>query len=325
MQPCQDREVADFPDCVTGTPPAVLAHMTQPRCILPGTTYLITRRTLRRYHLLRPDSATTNAILYVLAACARRYHILVHAFCVQSTHYHLVATDTLGQLPLFLAQFNRIVSLIIKAIRRWEGSVWDHEQSSAVRLETLAAVIDKIAYCAANPVAARLVRSASHWPGNNVWIGRREASLTAHRPPFFLDENNRSWQAELRLQLDLPPGVGECDRAAFVESVAQAIDGYERAARDTSASRHKVLGARRVLMASPFRRTTSRESLRKTNPTFAVGAIRGAYIEATRALRAFRSAYRAALTSWQRGLRDTCFPCGTWLMKQCHGAHVAPS
>ena len=44
--------------------------MTQPRFVVPGDTLMITRRTLRRHHLFRPDSAIRQLYLYALALCA---------------------------------------------------------------------------------------------------------------------------------------------------------------------------------------------------------------------------------------------------------------
>ena len=74
-----------------------------------------------------------------------------------STHVHLVVTDPLGRQPDFLAVFRRLVALATKVLRKWEGTLWDSEQVSVVRLETREAVIDKIGHAVANPVAAGLV------------------------------------------------------------------------------------------------------------------------------------------------------------------------
>jgi hypothetical protein len=41
--------------------------------------FMITRRTLRRTHLLRPDARMTAFYLYALAVTARRHGIVVHA------------------------------------------------------------------------------------------------------------------------------------------------------------------------------------------------------------------------------------------------------
>jgi hypothetical protein len=67
--------------------------MTQPRLVLPGSTVMVTRRTLRRHHLFRPDPAIRQLYLYTLAVCAREFGVLVHGVTLMSTHEHLVVTD----------------------------------------------------------------------------------------------------------------------------------------------------------------------------------------------------------------------------------------
>ena len=136
---------------------AYRSFMTQPRLVVPGDTLMITRRTLRRHHLFRPDSAIRQLYLYTLALCARRFGILVHAVTLMSTHEHLIVTDPQGRYPDFLRRLHRLVSLGTKVLRKWEGPTWDHEPSSVVRLLTEQAVIEKLAYVMANPVKAGLV------------------------------------------------------------------------------------------------------------------------------------------------------------------------
>ena len=72
-------------------------------------------------------------------------------------------------------------------------------------------------------------------------------------------------------------------------------------------------------------RVKSWEALRERNATFAVGrGQRSAFFEAVAAVRAFRTAYRAALEAWRRGFREAQFPHGTWFMCHFHGAAAAP-
>jgi putative transposase len=163
--------------------------MSQPREIVPGATYLITRRTLRRHLLFRPDAVITQLLVYALAVSTSRFGVQMHALCAMSTHLHLVVTDVQGVLPRFLQYFHRLVALGTKVLRKWEGPVWDHEATSVVRLLTRGAVVEKIAYVLANPVAAGLVRHASEWPGGEGerrrdWPRRAagESSLGVSRP-----------------------------------------------------------------------------------------------------------------------------------------------
>ena len=300
--------------------------MSQPRRIVPRATYLITRRILRRYFLLRPDEAITRLILYVLAVSSRRFGIEVHALCAMSTHLHLVVTDVEGTLPRFLQFFHRIVALGTKVLRKWEGPVWEPGAVSVVQLHTRAAVVEKIAYVLANPVAAGLVPYAREWPGARVTadqIGRGE--LREKRPVAYLDPENPGWPEEATLALTLPPIIENETAEAFRLDVAAELDRLEVEARAEVAQRGlRFLGAAGATKVSPYDRATSFEPLRGRNPTFAVGRQQGdAWRAAAEALRSFRASYRAALEQWCDGLRSVVFPAGTWWMRVFHHAGVS--
>ncbi|WP_437609714.1 transposase [Sorangium sp. So ce834] len=300
--------------------------MSQPREIAAGATYLITRRVLRRHLLFRPDAAITQLLVYILAVSTRRFGIEVHALCAMSTHLHLVVTDTMGVLPRFLQFFHRIVALGTKVLRTWEGPVWDHEATSVVRLLTRAAVVEKIAYVLANPVAAGLVRHAHEWPGAKVDVNDLGCSvLRAMRPAAYLDPKNPQWPEEVTLALALPPAIEQDGGDGFRCEVAAELERQEAQAREAVEQRGQhVLGAEGASRVSPFERATSFEPLRDCSPTFAVGREQGdAWRIAAAAVRTFRASYRAALERWRSGVRNAVFPAGTWWMRAFHGATVA--
>ncbi|KYG10552.1 transposase [Sorangium cellulosum] len=299
--------------------------MSQPREITPGATYMITRRVLRRHLLFRPDAAITQLLIYALAVSARRYGLQIHALCAMSTHLHLIVTDVAGVLPRFLQFFHRIVALGTKALRTWEGPVWDHEAPSVVRLLTRAAVVEKIAYILVNPVAAGLVRHAREWPGAKVdmdALGR--GVLHAARPSVYLDPENPQWPEEMTLSLLLPPVIEQDGAEAFRQEVAAELARQEAQAHaELLRQGRRFLGVERVSEVSPYARATSFEALRECNPTFAVGREQGdAWRIAGAAVRAFRASYRAALERWRAGVRSVAFPVGTWWMRVFHGAMV---
>jgi len=299
--------------------------MSQPREIVQGATYLITRRTLRRHLLFRPDAAITQFLVYALAVSAHRFGLQVHALCAMSTHLHLVVTDIRGVLPRFLQFFHRIVALGTKVLRRWEGQVWDLQATSVVRLLTHAAVVEKIAYTLANPVAAGLVRRAREWRGAKVstsQIGGGE--LRAKRPSAYFDPSNPQWPAEATLPIALPPSVDPDSTAHFHGELDIELKRQEAEAQTEVQRRgYRFLGAERASQVSPYERATSFESLRDRNPTFAVGREQGsARRNAGTAVRAFRASYRAAIKRWRAGIRDTVFPAGTWWMRVFHGASI---
>ncbi|MGK4003857.1 transposase [Sorangium sp. So ce1036] len=299
--------------------------MSQPREIVPGATYLLTRRVLRRHLLLRPDAAINQLLVYALAVSARRYGVEVHALCAMSTHLHLVVTDMQGVLPRFLQFFHRIVALGTKVLRKWEGPVWDHEATSVVRLLTQTAVVEKIAYVLANPVAAGLVRHAREWPGAKVEVGELgRGALHATRPSAYLDPKNPQWAEEATLPLALPPGIEQENAEGFRHEVAAELERQEAQAHaELEGQGRGFLGAERASEVSPYERATSFEGLRVRNPTFAVGRDQGdARRTAAAAVRAFRASYKAALERWCSGVRSVLFPVGTWWMRTFHGVSV---
>ncbi|WP_437573463.1 transposase [Sorangium sp. So ce887] len=299
--------------------------MSHPREIAHGATYMITRRVLRRHLLFRPDAAITQLLIYALVVAARRYGLQVHALCAMSTHLHLIVTDVTGVLPRFLQFFHRIVALGTKVLRTWEGPVWDHEAPSVVRLLTRAAMVEKIAYVLANPVAAGLVRHAREWPGAKVDVGELgRGVLRAARPSVYLDPENPLWPDEVTLPLSLPPAIEQDSAEGFLQEVAAELERQEAQAHAEMQQHGRCfLGAEQASKISPYERATSFEALRERNPTFAVGREQGdAWRIAGAAVRAFRASYRAALEQWHTGVRSVVFPAGTWWMRTFHGARV---
>jgi hypothetical protein len=212
----------------------------------------------------------------------------------------------------------------VKVLRKWEGAVWDHERPSVVELRTPEAVLEKLAYVMANPVAAGLVRYVADWPGITTSPKQLGAAcLQAKRPDFYFDAENSLWPAEVSLDLTMPALPGMSD-AQIRDAVAALVLDAERQARaDVRARGDSHMGAKRIRKASPYDRAKSWEPLRGRNPHFAVGrGQKAAFFEAVAGLRAFRSAYRDALQRWRNGARDALFPAGTWCMRVVHAACV---
>jgi REP element-mobilizing transposase RayT len=273
--------------------------------------------------LLRPDQRMTQILLYLLALFARRHRLEVHAFCAMSTHLHLVVTDVDGNLPRFLHSFHRMVALCTKTLRRWPHVVWDKSSTSVVRLETPAAVVEKIAYVLANPVTARLVRGAHQWPGAKVLAGEiGSGEIGADRPEVYLDPENPSWPERATLPISLPPGLDPDAVAVFHRQVAAEIARVEqRVEAEMREQGRSFPNARDLCTVSPQTRPKTVEPLVDRNPTFAPGRNRSdAARRAVFALRTFRSLYRQALARWQNLERDVVFPAGTWWMRVFHGA-----
>jgi putative transposase len=282
--------------------------MTAPRQILPGTTYLVTRRCAQRQFLLKPSAAVNEVFLYVLAVAAERFRIQVHAFCVLSNHYHLVVTDPHARLPAFHQFLDALVARALNAyLGRWEA-FWAPNSYSAVTLVSPGDVLDKAAYVLANPVAAGLVRSGRLWPGlwsPPEWIGG--PAIEVRRPKHFFDPNG-SLAETARLQLT-PPADFSADE--FRDRLSAAL-----AERDAAAP-GPFLGASRVLAQKPTGRPAQAEPRMTLNPRVAARD-KWKRIEAIGRLVEFLRSYRSAWAARRSGERDVIFPFGTYQLRVVH-------
>ncbi|HYG70353.1 MAG TPA: hypothetical protein VD838_21930 [Anaeromyxobacteraceae bacterium] len=297
--------------------------MTAPRQILPGTTYLITRRCFQRFLLLRPSPMTTAIFHYALAVAAARTAVLVHAFCVLSNHLHLVVTDPDARLPEFERQLNSLVARAMNVHLGRSETFWAPASYSAVALLTPDDIVNKVAYVLANPVAAGLVPEARAWPG--AWSAPEllgDGRIEAPRPEIFFRRNGRM-PPSAELALTVPPGFESV--AAFRASVVAALEALERAARvDENGRPRTFLGVPRILAQSPFSTPRSVEPRGGLKPRIA-SHDRWKRVEALARLATFVDAYRRAFAVRRSG-GVAIFPAGTYWMRVAHGAACfAPS
>jgi putative transposase len=288
--------------------------MSFPRAVLPGCTYLVTRRCTQRQFLLRPDEETNNAFRYCFAYAAKRARIDVVAFIANSNHYHAVVVDVEGRIPEFLETFHKLLAKHQNALRgRWEN-FWSSEQTSLVELVQPEDVLAKVIYTLANPVKDHLVAKTRHWPGATS----REAILqgeriTARRPVRFF-RSQGAMPAEAEIELVRPPGWEEMPEDDFRKKVIEELASVEAAA---AAERERtgavVMGRKAVLAQCPTDSPQSREPRGNLNPRVAARD-KWLRIEALLRLKAFRAAYARARETWLAGL-DVVFPPGTWWLR----------
>lgn len=300
--------------------------MSLPRKILPGASYLVTRRCAHRLFRLRPSRRVNELIRYCLAVAAERHGMLVHAMCALSDHYHLVVTDPEARLPGFMSLFDVLVARCLNAmLGRWEG-LWASGSYSAVELIDEPAMIDKIGYTLANPVISGLVREGHQWPGLRLGLGVDDVGATfeARRPYTFFRENG-PMPAAATLTLSRPPTCqSDADLAVFAQAVRDDIARRENEARRVAARLGRsFLGRRAVLAQSIDGRPSTREPRRTLSPRLACHDP-SRRIEAIGQLRAFVAAYRSAWRRFKEGVREVLFPAGTYGPRVFLGVRCAP-
>ncbi len=286
--------------------------MTYPREILPGRSYLVTRRTTQRQFLLRPSRVTNQNVRYCLALAAERTGVILHAVCVMSNHWHGVVTDPEARLPEFTECFHKLLAKAQNAsLDRWEN-MWSSDKTSLVILTSEQDVIEKMAYTLANPTAAGLVKSPDEWPG--VISGRFAGEDLAEMPDAFFDEEG-DLPETVELQFVRPQIFASLSDAELYARLRDEVAARVRVARvDMAQSGRSFLGRESVLRQS-FDAIPKTKAPRR-NPSPRIAAKSSAErVAAIRQMCAFICAYRAAWNEWRQGNRDITFPAGTYALR----------
>ncbi len=293
-----------------------------PRQIVPGRTYMVTRRCTQRQFLLRPDPDTNNAFVYCLAFAAKRTHMKVVAFLAHSNHHHTIVVDPDGRMPEFLETFHKLLAKHQNALRgRWEN-LWATEATSIVELADADAVLAKVTYALTNPVKDQLVERADQWPGaSSLRANMDDRFLHAARPKKFFS-NDGDMPETVVLSCVRPPGFEDLSADRWRALLAERIRALELEAlkvRQTRGSR--ILGRAQVLRQRPTDRPRVPEPRRQLSPRVA-SLNKWARIEAVQRNKTFVAVYRTARKLWKAG-HEAIFPVGTYWLRRFARVAVA--
>jgi putative transposase len=299
--------------------------MSLPREVLPGQTYMITRRCTQRQLLMRPDKETNNAFVYCLAEAAARFGIEVLFTTAMSNHHHTGIYDPEGNYPAFIEHFHKLFAKCQNALRgRWEN-FWSSEQTSVVRLVEPTDIVEKMTYALTNPVKDGLVEKALHWPGVSSLQSLMHGSpVVASRPKHFFREDG-TMPESVSLVFVKPRGFEQLSTAEFTALVLKRVrEAEELAAVERRRNGTHVLGRKAVVNQRWSERPASREPRRELSPRVAARS-KWSRIEAILRNKAFRDAYLQARALFIKGARDVLFPAGTYWLRRFALAHCDAS
>ena len=290
--------------------------MSLPREVLPGQTYMITRRCTQRQFLMRPDRETNNAFVYCLAEAAARFGIEVLFTAAMSNHHHTGIYDPEGNYPAFIERFHKLFAKCQNALRgRWEN-FWSSEQTSVVRLVDPTDVVEKMTYALTNPVKDGLVERAHHWPGvSSLGSLKHGSPMVAWRPKHFFREDG-TMPESVSLAFAKPRGFEQLSTPEFAALVlARVRQAEELAAVERRREGTRVLGRKAVSGQRWSQRPASREPRRELSPRVAARST-WSRIEAIMRNKAFRDAYLQARALFIKGVRHVLFPAGTYWLRR---------
>lgn len=304
-----------------------LIRVTQPRQVLPGRTYMITRRCVQRQFLLRPDERTNQILLYCLAEALNRFGMEVHSFVAMSNHYHLTITDVHARLPQFLRHLNLMTAKALNVRwSRWEN-LWSVEQACATWLVEDEDKLAKSVYALVNPTVDDLVERIEDWPGISSWSAHVHGrTIVVDRPVgFFRDGGAMPERVEINVVAPRRADGQRWPLADWNTSLMSAVRSSEAASLDWRRRRGvSVLGRRAIRKQSAFDGPKTYERRRCLRPSLACRSKDRRIVELN-ALRGFRRMHRLASQSLMTGSRDAVFPAGTWARRNlCQSCKPPP-
>jgi putative transposase len=298
--------------------------MTSPRQVIPGDTFMATRRISERRFLLRPDINVNNIVEFCIGLAANKHGILLHVLTVLANHYHLEGTDPEGNLPCFLRDANRMIAQCLNKYWGRDEALWSSDKASVVTLLDPGSQLAKIIYIALNPVRAVLVPDYQQWPGviytPRDWL---RGGKTVKRPKYFFDEENLDTK-EITLTFVPPPAFADRDVRELVREIEGSIRAEQYMIRAEVATKGQhFMGVKRILKTNPFDSPTTKEPTVKLNPRLSASDP-AVLKKGEKRLTYFRLAYREALAQLRNGF-DAIFPFGTFWYKRLLNIPCAPA
>ena len=133
--------------------------------------------------LILPTADDRDELLRLLQIACRKYAVACHAYCVLTTHFHVLVTPQQDDLSRALQWLNSRYAERFNADYAAHGHVFGARYSST-HVASDAHLLHLMAYLAYNPIAAGLCDRPEDWP----WSSYR-ALVGRERVPFLaLDE-----------------------------------------------------------------------------------------------------------------------------------------
>lgn len=152
------------------------------RIEFPGALYHVTARGDQLNAIYRDD--TDRYIwLEVLGLVCARFHLVIHAYCQMTNHYHLMVETVEGNLSQGMRQLNGIYSQRVNRRHSLVGHVFQGRYK-AVLVQKEAHLLELSRYIVLNPLRAGMVTSHAEWhwsshhfmldpAGKPAWLDRQ--------------------------------------------------------------------------------------------------------------------------------------------------------
>jgi REP element-mobilizing transposase RayT len=132
------------------------------RSTLPDGYFHVSARGVYGAHVFR-SSSDRRLFLRLLRSCETRHRWICHAFCLMTTHYHLVIETEHAALSAGMQRLNSRYAAAFNLRHGRFGHVFA-ERFSARAIDDEAYLHDACSYVVLNPVKAGLCDRVEDWP-----------------------------------------------------------------------------------------------------------------------------------------------------------------
>ena len=157
------------------------------------------------------DAIDRERLLRIAAYAVLKFGWQLHAYCLMSTHYHLVVTTPNGDLDRGMHVINGLYARTFNKRHHRKGHLFGARYHARL-IESEGHALNVVAYVPLNPCRAGLCELPEHWPWSSY------AATIGQRPrPAFLDDE---WILRLFDQASASNARALC--RAFVTAIALA-------------------------------------------------------------------------------------------------------
>lgn len=279
---------------------------------------MVTRKTTQGMFLMRPSAKVRNCIRYCIALAQKRSKVRIHSIVFLSNHYHIVLTDTLGNVPVFTEELNKLIARAFNCMLGRRENFWSGgDQTSQVVLAEASDVFAKTLYLLVNPTQAGLVSRGEDWPGVRLF---KKGKYISKKPKFFFRSMADGGKLPQKAYVELTPPPIDAQPQVCDEVVERAVRAKEKQIRLAFKLAGKTfMGAAKIMKQDIY------ASPKRPAPMFNLSpqvACRDKWrrVEILQQLVEFARDHKEKREKFVAGVRDVVFPAGTYKMARQFGA-----
>lgn len=196
------------------------------RLAYAGALYHSTARGNARQDIFLDDE-DRRRFLGVLERIVSRFHLVLHAYCLMSNHFHLLVETPEANLSAAMRQLNGVYTQAFNRRHDRVGHVLQGRYKAIV-VERDSYLLELARYVVLNPVRTRLIRK----PETYVWSSYRATAGLTPVPPYLTVEwllaqfGRRRAAAERKYRTFVAEGIGQ--DAPWEQVQGQVLLGSER-------------------------------------------------------------------------------------------------